>query len=164
MAGGIHSEIVSYAPHSSRTEPHVESFLPGVNIFWVILPGSMIQHFDLRWLSFGSLEVVYLCLISVPNQAVLDSHDSLDSCIGHGLLEILIDTLPLLRALHHLVGWNEIVSFRNLVGLLPVLRESLALYVFKEPFFYFCLGLQMLETDQLQSGLATIWGQNLNVY
>jgi hypothetical protein len=63
----------------------------------------MIQHLDLRWLSFGSLEVVYLCLVSVPYQAVLDSKDSLDSCIMHGLFEILIDTLPLLRALYHLV-------------------------------------------------------------
>ena len=71
--GGIHREIVSYAPHSSRTEPHVESFLPGVNIFWIILPGTMIEHLDLRGLSFGCLEVVDLCLVSVPNQAVLDS-------------------------------------------------------------------------------------------
>jgi hypothetical protein len=43
-----------------------------------------------------------------------------------------------------------------LVGLFPVLWEILALYIFKEPFFDFWLGLQMLETDQLQSGLVTI--------
>jgi len=101
--GGIHSEIVSYAPHSSRTEPHVESFLPGVNIFWIILPGTMIQHLDLRGLSFGSLEVFDFSLVSVPNQAVLDSQDFFDCCIGHGLLEILIDALPLLRALYNLM-------------------------------------------------------------
>jgi hypothetical protein len=71
--GGINSEIVCLAPHSSRAEPHVKSFLPGVNIFGVILPGTMIQHLDLGGLTFGSLEVVNLCLVSVPNQAVLNS-------------------------------------------------------------------------------------------
>jgi hypothetical protein len=71
--GGIHSEIVCLSPHSSGAEPHVESFLPGVNIFGVILPGTMIQHLDLRGLTFGSLEVVDLCLVSVPNKAVLNS-------------------------------------------------------------------------------------------
>ena len=102
--GGIHSEIVCLAPHSSGiTEPHVESFLPGVNISWIILPGTMIQHLDLRGLAFGSLKVVDLCLVSVPNQAVLNPKDLLDSRIRHSLLEILIDTLPLLRALHHLM-------------------------------------------------------------
>jgi hypothetical protein len=85
------------------TEPYVESFLPCVNIFWVILFGTMIQHLDLRGLSFGCLEVDYLSLVSVPNQAVLDSHDFLDCYIGHGLLEILIDALPLLRALFYLM-------------------------------------------------------------
>jgi hypothetical protein len=97
--GGIHSEIVCYAPRSSMAEPYIESFLPGINIFWVILFGTMIQHLDLRGVSFGSLEVVYLSLVSVPNQAVLDSQDFLDCCIGHSFLEILIDALPLLRAL-----------------------------------------------------------------
>jgi hypothetical protein len=101
--GGLHSEIVCYAPHSSRTESHVESFLTGVNVFGVILPGTMIQHLDLRGLSFGSLEIVDISLVSVPNQAVLDSQDFLDGCIRHGLLEILINTLPLLRALYNLM-------------------------------------------------------------
>ena len=101
--GGIHSEIVCYAPHSSRTEPHIESFLPGVNIFWIILPGTMIQHHDLRGLSFRSLEVVDLCLVGVPNQAILDSQNFLDCCIGNGLLEIIIYALPLLRALYNLM-------------------------------------------------------------
>jgi hypothetical protein len=96
--GGIHGEIICYAPRSSMTEPYVESFLAGVDICWVILFGTMIKHFDLRGLSFGSLVVVYLSLVSVPNQAVLDSQDFLDFCIGHCLLEILIDALPLLRA------------------------------------------------------------------
>ena len=101
--GGVYSKIVCYAPHSSRTESHVESFLPGVNIFWVILPGTMIKHLYLRGLSFGSLEVVDLCLVCVPNQSVLDSQDFLDCYIGHGLLEIRIDALPLLRALYNLM-------------------------------------------------------------
>ena len=101
--GGVYSKIVCYAPHSSRTESHVESFLTGVNIFGVILPGTMIQHLNLRGLSFRSLEIVDISLVSIPNKAVLDSQDFLDCCIGHGLLEILIDALPLLRALYNLM-------------------------------------------------------------
>ena len=73
--GGIHSEIVRLAPHSSLTVPHVEPFLAGKNIFWVSITGTMIQHHDLRGLSFRSLKVVDLCLVSVQNQAVLDSQD-----------------------------------------------------------------------------------------
>jgi hypothetical protein len=44
-----------------------------------------------------------------------------------------------------------------------VLREILALDFVEEPFYDFWLRLLVLETDQLQSGLSTIGGQNLNV-
>ena len=42
---------------------------------------------------------------------------------------------------------QEIVSFGYLVGILPVLREILALNVFKESYLDLWMRLQVLETD-----------------
>ena len=73
--GSINCEIVCLAPHSSRTVPHVESFFLLVNSFRLSLTGTMIQHLHFRGLSFGSLEVFYLCLERVPNHEVLNSEN-----------------------------------------------------------------------------------------
>jgi hypothetical protein len=45
-----------------------------------------------------------------------------------------------------------------------VLRENLALDLLEEPSLDFCLRFTVLETDQLQSGLAFICDRDLHVY
>ena len=92
----------------------------------------MIQHLDLRGLAFRCLEVIDLSLVGIPNQPVLDPHDLMHSRVGHGLLKVLLYALPLGGPLLDLVRRVEGVPAGNLVDLLPMLREALALDVLEE--------------------------------
>ena len=161
---GIHSEIVCLAPHPSRAaESHVKSFLSFIDILWIIKPRTMIQHSYLRGLSFWSLEVIYLCLVGVPNQAILYSYDFNYLGFWHRLHKIIFYTLPLFRFFAQRMKGQDIVSFCKLFCILPVHREILTLDVFKEPGLNLWMRLQVVETDKLQSCFSSIWCKNLDI-
>ena len=72
---GIRSKVISFPPHSTRTESHVNPFDMTVNSFGLIRACTMVQDLYFRGLSPEYLEVLDLCLEGVPYQEVLNSHN-----------------------------------------------------------------------------------------